>query len=55
MAKHFTASNKQLMVYLKSFGVRDVATKRPMTPDTLFALHSMTKMVERTGNTTPTS
>jgi len=32
-------------VYLKSFGVRDVATKRPMTPDTLFALHSMTKPI----------
>lgn len=32
-------------VYLKCFGVRDVATKRPMTPDTLFALHSMTKPI----------
>jgi len=32
-------------VYLKSFGVRDVATKQPMTPDTLFALHSMTKPI----------
>jgi CubicO group peptidase (beta-lactamase class C family) len=32
-------------VYLKSFGVRDVATKRPMTPDTIFALHSMTKPI----------
>src|SRR6185312_6066357 len=27
------------------FGVRDVATKRAMTPDTLFALHSMTKPI----------
>lgn len=32
-------------VYLKSFGVRDVATKAPMTPDTIFALHSMTKPI----------
>jgi CubicO group peptidase (beta-lactamase class C family) len=32
-------------VYLKCFGVRDVATKRAMTPDTLFALHSMTKPI----------
>ena len=32
-------------VYLKSFGVRDVATKLPMTPDTIFAIHSMTKPV----------
>src|SRR3954470_6518930 len=32
-------------VYLKSFGVRDVATKRPMTPDTIFAIHSMTKPI----------
>jgi len=32
-------------VYLKCFGVRDVATKLPMTPDTLFALHSMTKPI----------
>ena len=32
-------------VYLKSLGVRDVATKQPMTPDTLFALHSMTKPI----------
>ncbi|MBS0530592.1 MAG: beta-lactamase family protein [Proteobacteria bacterium] len=32
-------------VYLKNFGVRDVATKQPMTPDTLFALHSMTKPI----------
>src|SRR4029077_14771509 len=28
-------------VYLKCFGVRDVATAAPMTPDTIFALHSM--------------
>ena len=32
-------------VYLKCLGVRDVATKRPMTPDTIFALHSMTKPI----------
>src|SRR4051794_16231693 len=32
-------------VYLKCFGVRDVATNVPMTPDTIFALHSMTKPV----------
>jgi CubicO group peptidase (beta-lactamase class C family) len=32
-------------VYLKCFGVRDIATKRPMTPDTIFALHSMTKPI----------
>ena len=32
-------------VYLKSFGVQDVATKAPMTPDTIFALHSMTKPI----------
>ncbi|HVV42688.1 MAG TPA: serine hydrolase domain-containing protein [Nitrobacter sp.] len=32
-------------VYLKCFGVRDVATKRAMTPDTVFALHSMTKPI----------
>src|SRR4051812_6220906 len=30
-------------VYLKCFGVRDVATNVAMTPDTIFALHSMTK------------
>src|SRR4051812_24692000 len=32
-------------VYLRCFGVRDVTTKSPMTPDTIFALHSMTKPV----------
>jgi CubicO group peptidase (beta-lactamase class C family) len=32
-------------VYLKCFGVRDVTTKVPMTSDTIFALHSMTKPV----------
>ena len=32
-------------VYLKCFGVRDVATSVPMTPDTIFALHSMTKPI----------
>lgn len=32
-------------VYLKCFGVQDVATKAPMTPDTIFALHSMAKPI----------
>jgi CubicO group peptidase (beta-lactamase class C family) len=32
-------------VYLKYFGVRDVATRQPMTADTIFALHSMTKPI----------
>jgi len=32
-------------LYLKSFGVRDTATGVAMTPDTIFALHSMTKPV----------
>ena len=32
-------------VYLRCFGVRDVATKTPMTPDTIFALHSMIKPI----------
>jgi CubicO group peptidase (beta-lactamase class C family) len=32
-------------VYLKCFGVRDVTIKVPMTPDTIFALHSMTKPI----------
>ncbi len=31
--------------YLKCFGVQDVATRVPMTPDTIFALHSMTKPI----------
>ena len=34
-----------LPIYLKCFGVRDVTTHRPMTPDTIFALHSMTKPI----------
>jgi CubicO group peptidase (beta-lactamase class C family) len=33
------------LVYLKCFGVRDVATDVPMTADTIFALHSMTKPI----------
>lgn len=33
------------VVYLNCFGVRDVATGAPMTPDTIFALHSMTKPI----------
>ncbi|WP_084030871.1 serine hydrolase domain-containing protein [Bradyrhizobium paxllaeri] len=32
-------------VFLKCFGVQDVATNAPMTPDTIFALHSMTKPI----------
>ncbi|MBN9007738.1 MAG: beta-lactamase family protein [Rhizobiales bacterium] len=32
-------------IYMKTFGMRDVATKSPMTPDALFALHSMTKPI----------
>lgn len=32
-------------VYFESFGVRDVASKLPMTPDTIFRLYSMTKPV----------
>jgi len=32
-------------VYLKSFGVKDMATKTPMSPDTIFAVYSMTKLV----------
>src|SRR6266481_4659992 len=34
-----------LPVYFKRFGVQAVATKQPMTPDTIFALHSMTKPI----------
>ena len=32
-------------VYLESFGVRDIATRQPMTPDTIFQVYSMTKAV----------
>jgi CubicO group peptidase (beta-lactamase class C family) len=32
-------------VYLESFGLRSVATKRPMTPDTMFRIYSMSKAV----------
>jgi CubicO group peptidase (beta-lactamase class C family) len=32
-------------VYLKTFGVRNVRTNRPMTTDTIFALRSMTKPI----------
>ncbi|MBR0751331.1 beta-lactamase family protein [Bradyrhizobium jicamae] len=32
-------------VYLKTFGMRDVKAKKPMTTDTIFALHSMTKPI----------
>jgi CubicO group peptidase (beta-lactamase class C family) len=32
-------------VYFESFGVRDVASKRPMTADTIFRLYSMSKPI----------
>jgi CubicO group peptidase (beta-lactamase class C family) len=32
-------------VYFKAFGVSDPDTGRPMTPDTIFPLHSMTKTI----------
>src|SRR4051794_20163236 len=32
-------------IYLKSFGVQDVQTGTPMNPDTIFAIHSMTKPI----------
>jgi len=32
-------------IYFKCFGVQDVTTQRPMTADTIFALHSMTKPI----------
>ena len=32
-------------VYSESFGVRNVATKLPITPDTIFRLYSMTKPI----------
>ena len=32
-------------LYLRSFGFQDVATGTPMSPDTIFALHSMTKPI----------
>jgi CubicO group peptidase (beta-lactamase class C family) len=32
-------------VYFESFGVRDPATRAPMTPDTIFQVYSMTKAV----------
>ncbi|WP_082650238.1 serine hydrolase domain-containing protein [Bradyrhizobium lablabi] len=32
-------------VYLKCFGVQDVETKTPVSSDTIFALHSMTKPI----------
>jgi CubicO group peptidase (beta-lactamase class C family) len=31
--------------YFEAFGVRDVATRAPMTPDTLFRIYSMTKPI----------
>ena len=32
-------------LYLRSFGFQDVTTRAPMTADTIFALHSMTKPI----------
>jgi len=32
-------------VYFKTFGLSDTDTRRPMTPDTIFPLHSMTKTI----------
>jgi CubicO group peptidase (beta-lactamase class C family) len=32
-------------LYLKTFGVQDVTTGTPMSPDTIFAIHSMTKPI----------
>src|SRR4030088_1448493 len=32
-------------VYFENFGVRDVESKRPMTPDTIFRIYSMSKPV----------
>jgi CubicO group peptidase (beta-lactamase class C family) len=32
-------------VYLESFGVRSLATRRPMTPDTIFRIYSMSKAI----------
>ena len=32
-------------VYFKTFGMSDTDTGRPMTPDTIFPLHSMTKTI----------
>ena len=32
-------------VYFESFGVRDIATGQPMTPDTIFRLYSMSKPI----------
>jgi CubicO group peptidase (beta-lactamase class C family) len=32
-------------LYLKTFGVQDVETGTPMSPDTIFAIHSMTKPI----------
>ena len=32
-------------VYFESFGVRDVESRRPMTPDTIFRLYSMSKPI----------
>jgi CubicO group peptidase (beta-lactamase class C family) len=35
-------------VYFESFGVRDTATRLPMTPDTIFRLYSMSKPITST-------
>jgi CubicO group peptidase (beta-lactamase class C family) len=36
---------KGAIAYFKSFGVRDPATKAPMTPDTIFRIYSMSKPI----------
>ena len=33
------------IAYFNSFGVRDPATKEPMTPDTIFRIYSMSKPI----------
>ena len=44
-ARSFTSSSAGKPVYSQFFGVRDVATRQPMTPDTIFRLHSMSKAI----------
>ncbi|HTQ99420.1 MAG TPA: serine hydrolase domain-containing protein [Candidatus Acidoferrum sp.] len=41
--------NKDGIVYEQSFGLRDVANKKPMTNDAIFRLASMTKPITSTG------
>ena len=37
----------KLPIYFESFGVRSVVTKPRMTPDTIFRIYSMSKVVNR--------